>query len=128
MERAVGDGVILLATYPLEYLASAPPRVNPTDIARLYRALAVRAGTLPDVHVDRADIHVDRLVRNDGQTFVWLLSHADDAVTVAPVLPADAVLLDLAADEPVDRVALPPGGVRVLRLRSGYHPGAAAAH
>lgn len=57
----------------------------------------------------------------------WLLSHADDAVTVAPTLPANAVLLDLAADEPVDRVALPSGGVRALRLRSGYHPGAAAA-
>ena len=117
VERRVGAGRILLSAYPVEYLAASRPNVNPDATARLYRALAAHAGTLPEVRSDRLDVHVDRLVRDDGEVFVWFLSHVDEPVTVPPVLPEGARLLDLRSDAVVDRVTLPDRGVGVYRLR-----------
>jgi len=118
VERAVGDGRIVLSAFPVEYMAACSDRVNPEATADLYRALAMRAGTLPDVRVDRTDVHVDRLRRDDGEVFVWFLSHVEDAVTVSPVLPAGARLVELTADTAVDQVTLPDRGVGVYRLRT----------
>jgi endo-1,4-beta-mannosidase len=117
VERSVGQGRIVLSAYPVEYMAAGSARVNPEATARLYRALAARAGTLPDVRVERGDVHVDRLVRDDGEVFVWFLSHVDEPVTVAPELPDGVQLLDLSSDIVIDTLALPHRGVQVCRLR-----------
>jgi endo-1,4-beta-mannosidase len=119
VERAVGAGRIVLSAFPIEYMAAHRARVNPDATSRLYRALASRAGTLPDVRCDRPDVHVDRLVRDDGEVFVWFLSHADEPVRLAPVLPGGRRLVGLTSDIVADRVALAPRGVRVYRLRVG---------
>jgi hypothetical protein len=116
VERSVGAGSILLSAFPVEYMAACSGRVNPEATARLYRALAAHAGTLPGVRVERSDVHVDRLVRDDGAVFVWFLSHVDGPVAVDPVLPEGAWLADLSSDTPTGRVALDPRGVRVYRL------------
>lgn len=117
VERVVGAGRILLSAFPVEYMAASSGRVNPEATARLYRALAAAAGTLPPVRVERPDVHVDRLVRDDGETFVWFLSHAAEPVTVTPVLPDGARLVELTSDAAVDEVALACRGVGVYRLR-----------
>ncbi|HSK95210.1 MAG TPA: hypothetical protein VK891_01210 [Euzebyales bacterium] len=116
VERAVGAGHIVLSAFPVEYMAACSDRVNPEATADLYRALAQRAGTLPPVRVDRSDVHVDRLVRDDGAVFVWFLSHADEPLTVSPVLPEGARLTGLSSDDALDTVALRAHGVQVCRL------------
>ena len=68
------------------------------------------------MRVERSDIHVDRLVRDDGAEFVWFLSHIDEPVTVDPVLPEGAWLADLSSDTPAPNVALAPRGAQVYRL------------
>jgi hypothetical protein len=107
----------VLSAFPVEYMAASSAKVNPDATARLYRALAAQAGTLPDVRVDRSDVHVDRLVRDDGEVFVWFASHVDEPVTVDPILPEGAQLTELSSDTAVARIPLTPRRVEVYRLR-----------
>jgi endo-1,4-beta-mannosidase len=117
VERAVGAGRIVLSAFPVEYMAASSPRVNPEATARWYRALAARAGTLPAVRTGRTDVHVDRLVRDDGEAFVWFASHVDEPVTVDPILPDAAQLTELSSDTAVAAIPLAPRAVEVYRLR-----------
>jgi endo-1,4-beta-mannosidase len=116
-ERTTGDGAVLLSTYPLEYMAASSARINPEDTTRLYQALAARAGTLAPVRVDRPDVHVDRLIRNDGETFVWFLSHTDEPLTVTPALPTGTQLSELETNTLTDTIELSPRAVRVYGLQ-----------
>jgi hypothetical protein len=115
VRRVVGAGAIVFCTYPLEAMAAATPDVNPDDTARLYAALAAEAGVRPPLPVDDPRVFADGLVRADGTRFFWLVNSVADAVSVTPAAPPGAVLHDLASGEPVESVALPPFGVRVLR-------------
>lgn len=114
LRRPVGNGAIVLCAYPLEYLLASTPNGNPADLWRLYGALASEAGTAPPVAVDRPDVLVDRLVRDDGTEFVWLVSHAQEEVVVAPRSPRGLAALDGSA---LEAVTLPPMGVGVCRLQ-----------
>jgi endo-1,4-beta-mannosidase len=113
LRHQVGGGAIVLCAYPLEYLALHGPRGAPDDTWRLYRALAVDTRTAGPVDSGRRDVLVDTLERDDGATFVWLVSHADEAVTVTPT---GGALTDLDGTTAVREITLDPLGVAVLRL------------
>lgn len=107
--RRVGAGSMVLCTYPVEHLAATTPRVNPDPARDLYDALADFAGVRRTVTVDDPRVAVDVLVHEDGTRYVWLVSQADQQVTVKPVVRGTARLAE-------DNVVLPPFGVRVVRL------------
>lgn len=111
-----GPGTAVLATYPLEYFAAARGRVNPEDTWRLYDALAVHAGIERAVQVDDPRVVVDGLVHADGRRFVWLASLHREPLTVRPRTAGRTRLAELGATAPLDRVTLPPYGVRVLHI------------
>jgi endo-1,4-beta-mannosidase len=119
LRRALGAGSVVLATYPIEHMAAVTPRVNPEATSTLYEALAVEAGVSRPVTVADSRVAVDRLVHEDGRTFVWLVSQAREPMSVKPVLPGGARLLSLEGSEEVETVSLEPYGVAVLELRAG---------
>lgn len=117
LSRAVGEGRMVLGTYPVEHFAAATPGVNPEDTYRLYRALAAEAGVRTAVTVRDPQVHVETLDHPDGRRFVWVLSQHDDAV-VADV-ETSTELVDAVTGERVPagaRVPVEPFGVRVLRV------------
>jgi endo-1,4-beta-mannosidase len=114
--RRVGEGSVLLCTYPVEHMAAATPRVNPEDSVTLYDALGAHAEVLRPVTVADPRVAVDRLQHEDGRTFVWLVSQGREEVTVKPAVTGGGALYDLDGTE-VDAVTLPVYGVRVLELR-----------
>ena len=117
LEREVGEGSIVLSTYPLEYLAASRARANPEDTFRLYRALASRAGIELPVSVDRPDVLADCLVHEDGWRFVWLISESEEEVSVTPDVSEGTRLVGLSGDDAVSLpVELEPYGVRVYEL------------
>jgi endo-1,4-beta-mannosidase len=107
--RRVGAGSIVLCTYPIEHLAATTPGVNPDTTRDLYDALADFAGVERAVTVDDPRVAVDVLVHGDGTRYVWLVSQADEALTVKPSVRGTARLAE-------DDVVIPAYGVRVVRL------------
>ena len=81
LRRQVGDGSVILCTYPLEHLAAAAREPRTGAITQLYDALAAHAGVHRPVTVDDPRIGADVLVRDDGQRYAWLVSQAPAAVT-----------------------------------------------
>ena len=118
LRRKVGKGSIVLSVYPLEYMAALGSAVNPDDTVRLYRALAREAGATAPLRVERPDVHVDRLVRDDGKVFAFFVSYSPDAIEAEPELESGATLHDLATGEPLGRIPLTPRGVAVVELRT----------
>ena len=110
LRRRVGAGSMILSTYPLEHLAAGTPRVNPDAVQTLYDALAEAAGVDRTVRVEDPRIAADVLVHEDGTRYAWLVSQADEAVAVKPILSG--------ASLPAggESVTLAPFGVAVLRL------------
>ena len=53
-----------------------------------------RAGCEAPVRMARPDVHVDRLVREDGVVLTWFVSHADEAIEVRPELADGCVRRD----------------------------------
>ncbi len=114
--REVGEGSMVLCTYPVEHMAAVTPRVNPDDSVALYDALAGHAGVRRPVTVADPRVVVDRLEHEDGRVFVWLVSQAREELTVKPAVTGAAALYDLDG-APAESVTLPVYGVRVLELR-----------
>jgi len=114
LERRTGSGRIVLCTYPLELLAAARPMANPEPTHAVYDALASLAGVDRPVTVADPLVHAGGLVHADGRRFVWLVSQSPAELEVAPEVAGK--LTELGGDAPVERVALPPFGVRVLQL------------
>jgi endo-1,4-beta-mannosidase len=114
LRRTVGDGSIILCTYPLEGMAAATPGVNPEQTWRLYRALAQHAGVTPIVRLDDPRVLVDSLDRDDGGRFVWLISQSPLPVTVTPRTPTGSPLHELHTGAEMSTVDIPAFGVRVL--------------
>jgi endo-1,4-beta-mannosidase len=118
--RRTGAGSVVLCTYPIEYMASVTPQVNPEATSRIYAALAAHAGVCRPVVVDDARIAADLVVRSDGSRFAWLVSQADEQVTIKPELAAGLRLapMDGIAGSVGDggAVTLDPFGVGVFRL------------
>jgi endo-1,4-beta-mannosidase len=120
LRHPVGNGTAVLCTYPLEYMASQAPRVNPEDTWRIYDALATYAGVRRPVRVDDPRVFVDHLIGADGADLVFLISQHDEKLEVTPTAEAGARLsprrADAAAGGPAT-VALAPYGVAVLTLQ-----------
>ena len=122
LRRQVGRGSLILCTYPLEYMASAVARVNPDATVALYGALATHAGVRRPVTVEDPEVACDVLVHRDGTRFVVIASHADEALTLKPSLGAAGEhepplgLTQLGETEIVEKVTLPPFGIRVLKI------------
>ncbi|MGA5700487.1 glycoside hydrolase 5 family protein [Peterkaempfera bronchialis] len=114
--RRVGEGSVVFCTYPVEHMAAVTPRVNPEDTSTLYDALGAHAGVRRPVTVADPRVSTDRLIHEDGRTFVWLVSQAREEVTVKPAI-AEGSLYELDGTA-VDAVTLPVYGVRVLELRT----------
>ncbi|MEO3753783.1 cellulase family glycosylhydrolase [Streptomyces sp. B6B3] len=117
LRHVVGAGSVVFSTYPIEHMASVTPRVNPEATSTLYAALAAAAGVDRPVTVDDNRVAVDRLVHEDGRTFVWLVSQSAEPLSVKPSLPDGATLVTLDGTE-TGSVSLDPYGVAVLRLRA----------
>jgi len=121
-ERQVGRGSLILCTYPLEYMASAVPRVNPDATVALYSALATHAGARRPVTVADPDVACDVLVHRNGSRYVVIASHADEALTVKPTLAAAGNyeqplgLTPLGETEIADRVTLHPFGIKIFKI------------
>jgi hypothetical protein len=122
VRRRIGSGALVFCAYPLEAMAAATAGVNPDQTALLYAALAAEAGVRPLVASGDRRVFVDGLVRADGTRFFWFVNSVAESVTVTPAAPPGAVLHDLASGAPVESVALPPFGVRVLRCPAGPTP------
>jgi len=118
VRRRVGSGSIVLSTYPLEYMAALGERVNPDDTVRLYQALAREAGAEAPVRVERPDVHVDRLVRDDGKVFAFFVSYSSETLVVEPELEDGATLHEIASGAMSERISLAPRGVAVAELRN----------
>jgi endo-1,4-beta-mannosidase len=118
LRRRVGSGSIVLSVYPLEYMTALGARVNPDDTVRLYQALAREAGAVAPVRVERPDVHVDRLVRDDGTVFAFFVSYNPGPLEVEPELEDGASLHDLSSGAPLKRIALAPRGIAVAELRT----------
>jgi endo-1,4-beta-mannosidase len=122
--RRAGAGSLVLCTYPIEHMAAVTPGVNPEATSTLYEALAAQAGVHRLITAGDPRIASDVLVRSDGRRFAWLVSQADEPVTVKPELAPGLSLAHLDGS-PVDTGAtLPPFGVGVFRLERA--PGALA--
>ncbi|WP_431279871.1 hypothetical protein [Leifsonia poae] len=109
-----GAGRAVLSTYPLEYFASALPRVNPEETWRLYDALAVVADVERDVILDDPSVFVDTLVHLDGRRFVFFVSQHPSPTAVSPTVLGGS-LRTLGGDAAAT-VSLDAYGVAVLEL------------
>ncbi len=120
LTRPIGRGRLVLSTYPIEYFAAVRPRANPDDAAvEFYRALETIAGVTLPVRVRENDIWCDRIIRDDGTTFLWLVS--ERAAPAAASLQAEGAiqLRDLFTGEVVQHpIDLPPYGVAVYQLET----------
>jgi hypothetical protein len=118
--RRVGSGTLVLCTYPIEHMAAASPGVNPEATSTLYGALADHAGVRRDIQVDDPRVASDVIVRADGTRFAWLVSQANQQLTIEPRLASGlTVALDAVTAVSPDgggQVTIPPWGVAVFRL------------
>ncbi|MCX2728591.1 cellulase family glycosylhydrolase [Thermomicrobium sp. 4228-Ro] len=117
--RPLDKGQLILATFPIEYFAASRPRSNPdASTITLYRALARLAGATPPVTVPDADVWCDRLIRDDGTEFLWIVSHRATSAEIRPATAPGLVLEDLESGAEVDPpISLPPYGVATYRVR-----------
>ena len=116
LRRQAGGGLLILCTYPVEYMAAVTPRVNPDATVTLYGALATHAGVRRPVTVDDPRVACDMLVRDDGSRFAVLVSHDDEQLTVKPQLGEGERLATLDEAEVVETVTMSPFGIIVLEV------------
>ena len=116
LRRQAGRGSLILCTYPLEYMAGVTPQVNPDATVTLYNALATHAGVRRPLLVDDPRVACDVLEHQDGARFAVLVSHADEQLTVKPVLAGNAGLATLDGGEMVDTVTMGPFGITVFSI------------
>jgi endo-1,4-beta-mannosidase len=114
LRNKVGDGWMVLGTYPVEYFAAVSPFVNPEPTWRLYDALATEAGVRRDVTVEDPRVIVGEMVHDSGSRFIWFVSQADTALSVSPASGTLRLVDD--GGTAVDRVELEPFGIAVLEL------------
>jgi hypothetical protein len=116
LRHRVGDGWMVLCTYPVEHMAAMTPRVNPEPTWRLYAALASAAGVPPSVSVDDPLVLTGLMEHSvDGRVFAWFISQHASPVEVEPVV-ADGVLVALDGS-PLASVELGAYGVLVAEVR-----------
>ncbi len=87
-----GKGAALLCTYPLEYMASQVPAVNPESTWRLYSGLAEAAGVTRQVRVNDPRVITGTLRAHGGRETVVFVNTSPDRVVVAPITTLDLEL------------------------------------
>ncbi|PRW63631.1 cellulase family glycosylhydrolase [Actinopolyspora mortivallis] len=112
--RRVGQGWVVLCTYPLEHMADLTPGVNPDATVTLYEALATLAGVERPVVTGDPSVSADVLDHGDGRSFVFVASHSDLPVTVKPEVAGR--LVDPRTSTTVETLELAAHEVRVLLL------------
>lgn len=75
--REVGQGRLVLCTYPLELFVARTPFVDHAPLVALMSALALVAGCPPQVTTDDPTTMVDRLVSADGNEHFVVLNTTD---------------------------------------------------
>lgn len=93
--RTVGAGKTVFCAYPLEYMASQVPAVNPEDTCRLYRALATEAAVDRPVRVDDARILVGRVRSDDGAETAFFVNTSPDSIDFEPLTAPGVALVGL---------------------------------
>ena len=116
LRRRIGRGSLILCTYPVEHMAALTPRVNPDDTVTLYDALARYARMRRLVTVDDPRVACDTLTRDDGTRFAVLASHADEPLTIKPVLGTGSALVTLDGTEITEGVNLDPFGIKIFAV------------
>jgi endo-1,4-beta-mannosidase len=116
LRRQVGRGSLILCSYPLEYMAALTPRVNPDATVALYGALAAHAGVRRPVSVDDPRVACDVLAHHDGSRFAVIASHADEVLTLKPVLAPGETLASLEDEQAVDTVITEPFDIKVFKI------------
>jgi hypothetical protein len=100
-------------------MAAVTPQVNPEATSRLYGALAEHAGVSRIIQIDDPRVAADVIQRSDGARFAWLVSQADEPLTVKPQLADGLSLTPLggqAGAQPDGSVTIAPFGVCVCQL------------
>jgi hypothetical protein len=116
VRNRVGDGWMVLGTYPVEYFAAATPFINPESTWRLYDALATEAGIRRDVRVEGPLVSASEMLHDDGSRHVWFVSQSDEATTVTPTLASGSLVQQ--DGTAVTSFDLEPFGVTVLEYRA----------
>jgi hypothetical protein len=116
LRRSIGSGSLVLCTVPIEHFAAATPRVNPEPTYRLYDALAALAGVRRPVTVDDPRVAAGTLRHRDGRRFVFLVSQADQRLSVTPAV-SGGTLTALGDSAPLQHIEIAPYDVQVLELR-----------
>jgi hypothetical protein len=115
LERRVGDGAMVLCTYPLEHLASRAPRANPEDTWRLYSELARAAGVVLPLAVQDPRVMVGRLLCPEEEVALVINMSADPLEATFETLDgATYGRRGCGTNAPLEAVALPPFDVAVL--------------
>ena len=91
LRHRLGEGQVILCTYPLEHMAAHTPWANPEDTWRLYSALADVAGVARRVRVDDPRVLVGRLLSGAGEVALFVNCSAD-TVVAEPRIADGAVL------------------------------------
>lgn len=87
--REVGEGRLVLCTYPLELFAARTPFVDRGDLVRLYDALAEIADARGEAAVSAPDVYADLLLREDGVRFAVVVSESEEERDVVVRVGAD---------------------------------------
>jgi endo-1,4-beta-mannosidase len=114
--RRVGQGSVVLCTYPVEHMAALGGQGCAAAASGLYDALARHAGVRRVITVDDPRVGCDVLVREDGQRFAWLVSQGEEPITAKPQLGSGLRLRELGGSPVGDTVTLDPFGVSVFHL------------
>ncbi len=115
VRRQVGDGAMVLCTYPIEHMAARAPRVNPESTWRLYSALATSAGVDRPLSVPDPRVLAGRLRTPAGELAV-LVNASPDQVEVSLATTGSASYRQRGAEsgEALSRLRLAPFEVEVL--------------
>jgi endo-1,4-beta-mannosidase len=114
LRNRVGEGWMVLATYPVEYFAAVTPFVNPEPTWQFYDALAAESGVRRDVRVADPRVSVGEMVHENGGRFIWFVSQSETPLTVTPQTGSRRLIDE--ASTVVKSVELAPFGVVVLEL------------
>jgi endo-1,4-beta-mannosidase len=115
VRRQVGDGAMVLCTYPIEHMAARAPRVNPESTWRLYSALATSAGVDRPLTVRDPRVITGRLRTPAGELAV-LVNASPDEVEVSLTTAGSASYGRRGAEsgEALSQLRLAPFEVEVL--------------
>jgi len=114
LRNRMGDGWMVLCTYPVEHMAAVTPSANPEPTWQLYSTLATASGVRRPLRVDDPRITVGGLRVGEKDAFV-VLNLSPESVQAKLVGPEISVrLASSSSDESVGSLQLDPYEVALL--------------